>query len=168
MAGMNTPERRVGLDRRVGTERRGAAEGHQPAGRVERRRAERRGSERRAMAPWIGMPPGAACPIGDEPELACPVCHGPLEYEGMLSWMSPVAYTVDTGYCASCSRRFLRTRQTDGYDSMSWAPLCRVCREPVAFVRALHERRMTVYHCPMHPEAVWEYDTVTDGWAVRA
>jgi hypothetical protein len=50
---------------------------------------------------------------------------------------------------------------------MSWAPLCRVCREPVVFVHALPGRRMTVYECSMHQGVVWEYDTVTDEWVTR-
>ena len=102
-----------------------------------------------------------------EPQLACPICLGDLEYEVRLSWISP-AYTVDTGYCAACSRRFLTTRYSGRYDSVSWAPLCRVCREPVVFVRALNGRRKTEYHCPMHPRAVWEYDTATEEWLTRA
>jgi hypothetical protein len=169
MAGMDTLDRRLGLDRRAGTDRRSGHDATHAVAIVDRRRAERRASERRAIAPGAGAGRALQSPQDDvDPQLACPLCHGHLEYEVLLSWISPAAYTVDTGYCASCSRRFLRTRHTGRYDSMSWAPLCRVCREPVAFVRALDDRRVTVYHCPMHAEAVWEYDTVTDAWKVRA
>ena len=169
-------DRRIGLDRRTGSDRRGQTIGtHAIAiAIVDRRGApagagkDRRAIDRRAVALRNRTEPSLPDPVGDvEPQLACPVCHGDLEYEVMLSWISP-AYTVDTGYCAACSRRFLRTRNTGRYDAVSWAPLCRVCREPVVFVRALNGRRKTVYHCPMHPKAVWEHDTVTDEWETRA
>jgi len=31
----------------------------------------------------------------------------------------PGAYTVDTGYCPNCARRFLRNRETGDYDPLS-------------------------------------------------
>ena len=175
MARIDALDRRILLDRRRGSDRRGQHVGtHAIAiAIVDRRTAragagrERRAIERRADALRNRTEPARPDPDGVEPQLACPTCHGDLEYEVMLSWISP-AYTVDTGYCAVCSRRFLRTRQTGRYDSVSWAPLCRVCREPVVFVRALNGRRKTVYHCPMHPRAVWEYDTVIDEWVTGA
>ena len=168
-----TFDRRCGFDRRAGVDRRDADRRDQVVARalgprtstvVDQRQEERRRSERRAIVPGTGTT--AVSATAGEPQLVCPVCQGALEYEVMLSWMSPAAYTVDTGYCPSCSRRFLRTRHTGRYDSFSWAPLCRVCREPVTSVR-LHQDRRTVYRCPMHPDAVWEYDTVTNGWALR-
>lgn len=173
-SGTDTVDRRSGFDRRAGIDRRGTEDrDRQLAGPVDRpasavvdrRRVERRGSERRGIASRTGTT--AASAASGDPQLVCPICQGRLEYEVTLSWVS-AAYTVDTGYCPSCSRRFLRTRRTGWYDSFSWAPLCRVCREPVTSVRAHDNRGTTVYHCPMHPDAVWEYDAVTDEWAVRA
>ena len=40
------------------------------------------------------------------PPLVCPFCKSGLEYEAGLSWIAPDTYAVDTGYCATCSRRF--------------------------------------------------------------
>ncbi len=104
-AGQN---RRRDVDRRAG-ERRDASRasvGDMVDGRnVERRVGERRRGARRA---------------DDVPSLFCPDCLGPLQYEAGLSWNIPGAYTVDSGYCPSCSRRFLRNRETGDYDALSW------------------------------------------------
>jgi len=100
-----TPERRLGIERRH-SDRRVAAralDGHDS----ERRVQERRVSQRRAAL------------IGDIPPLVCPDCLGPLQYDPALSWSMPSAYTVDTGYCPNCSRRFLRNRETGDYDTLT-------------------------------------------------
>ena len=97
-----TPERRLGVERRH-SDRRVAARALN-ANDVERRVSERRGVERRA----VNVPP-----------LICPDCHGPLQYDAGLSWSMPGIYTVDTGYCPSCARRFLRNRETGDYDTLS-------------------------------------------------
>jgi hypothetical protein len=96
------PERRLGVERRQ-SDRRVAARARNPSD-VERRMSERRIRERRADA----VPP-----------LICPDCHGPLQYDAALSWSMPGVYTVDTGYCPSCARRFLRNRETGDYDTLS-------------------------------------------------
>ena len=96
------PERRLGVERRQSDRRVAARAGE--SDEVERRVAERRVSERRA---------------GAVPPLICPDCHGPLQYDPALSWSMPGVYTVDTGYCPSCGRRFLRNRETGDYDTLS-------------------------------------------------
>jgi hypothetical protein len=96
------PERRAGVERRQFIRR--VAARALNAGEVERRVAERRISERRADT----VPP-----------LICPDCRGPLQYDAALSWRMPGVYTVDTGYCPSCARRFLRNRETGDYDTLS-------------------------------------------------
>jgi hypothetical protein len=97
------PERRAGIERRH-TDRRVAAHALN-AGDTERRVAERRVGQRRVS--------------DNVPPLICPDCLGPLQYDPALSWSMPGAYTVDTGYCPSCSRRFLRNRETGDYDTLS-------------------------------------------------
>jgi hypothetical protein len=47
-------------------------------------------------------------------------CREGLQHDAALSWSLPGTYTVDAGYCPSCSRRFLRNRETGEYDEMSW------------------------------------------------
>ena len=96
------PERRLGVERRQ-ADRRVAARARN-SNEVERRVSERRIRERRANT----VPP-----------LICPDCHGPLQYDAALSWSMPGVYTVDTGYCPSCARRFLRNRETGDYDTLS-------------------------------------------------
>ncbi len=96
------PERRLGLERRH-SDRRVAARALN-ANEVEHRIADRRAAERRAAV----VPP-----------LFCPECLGPLQYDADLSWSMPGVYTVDTGYCPTCSRRFLRNRETGDYDTLS-------------------------------------------------
>jgi hypothetical protein len=96
------PERRLGAERRH-SDRRVSARALN-GNEVERRLAERRVRERRAA---------------DIPPLTCPDCLGPLQYDAALSWSMPGAYTVDTGYCPKCSRRFLRNRETGDYDTLS-------------------------------------------------
>ena len=96
------PERRLGTERRH-SERRIAARALK-TDEVERRISGRRGSDRRV----INIPP-----------LFCPDCLGPLQYDAGLSWSMPGVYTVDTGYCPSCSRRYLRNRDTGDYDTLS-------------------------------------------------
>ena len=43
-----------------------------------------------------------------------------MHYVAVLSWSLPGTYTVDAGSCPSCSRRFLRNRETGEYDELSW------------------------------------------------
>lgn len=96
------PERRLGVERRQ-SDRRMAARA------LNVNEAERRVSERRIYERRTGvMPP-----------LICPDCLGPLQYDAGLSWSMPGVYTVDTGYCPSCARRFLRDRETGDYDTLS-------------------------------------------------
>jgi len=97
------PERRLGVERRQSTRR--VSVRALNANEVERRVSERRVRQRRAAD---AVPP-----------LICPDCHGPLEYDAALSWSMPGVYTVDTGYCPSCARRFLRNRETGDYDTLS-------------------------------------------------
>lgn len=96
------PERRLGVERRQ-SDRRMAARA------LNVNEAERRVSECRIYERRTGvMPP-----------LICPDCLGPLQYDAGLSWSMPGVYTVDTGYCPSCARRFLRDRETGDYDTLS-------------------------------------------------
>ena len=91
---------------------------------VDRRAGERRDASRAAVGDVLGSRKVdrrvGARRADDGPSLFCPDCLGPLQYEAGLSWNLPGAYTVDVGYCPSCSRRFLRNRETGDYDALSW------------------------------------------------
>lgn len=148
-------ERRGDLDRRSTRAQRALRlPRNQP---VDRRQSERRENERRADAA-----------IGAVPPLACPFCKGVLEYEASLSWIAPDTYTVDTGYCPTCSRRFFRTRETGHYDALSWPPLCRVCREPIGYVAGTGKVESVTYRCSSHAAEEWEYRPLTEQWIPRA
>jgi hypothetical protein len=107
-SGNQARNRRQGGDRRA-VERRavsGASVDSASSGWTEEcRRSERRCDDRR---------------VDDVPFLFCPDCCGPLQYNAGLSWSLPGTYTVDAGSCPSCSRRFLRNRETGEYDELSW------------------------------------------------
>lgn len=100
--------RRPAVDRRAG-ERRMAARSSAGSGEAtwtgDWQRAERRRGDRR---------------VDDVPFLFCPDCREGLQHDAAHSWSLPGTYTVDAGNCPSCSRRFLRNRETGEYDEMSW------------------------------------------------
>jgi hypothetical protein len=68
------------------------------------------------------------------PELSCPNCSKKLEYHVTIEMLDPPIGRVDTAYCVSCARMFECIRETATfYDSTLWPPVCRSCRQPVAF-----------------------------------
>ena len=96
---------------------------------VDRRAGERRGTSRPSSAPgggtWTGEWQRAERRRGDRrvdnvPFLFCPDCREGLQHDAAHSWSLPGTYTVDAGYCPSCTRRFLRNRETGEYDELSW------------------------------------------------
>ena len=121
---------------------------------IEQRVRERRTGDRRLMA-------------SSTPALVCPDCGGAMEYEAILSWASPGADTVDTGYCPSCARRFCRTRETGRYDALAWPRLCRICREPVSSVWRTGALDAVTYRCSAHPNEEWLYRPLTEQWTPR-
>jgi hypothetical protein len=157
----NAKARRTARDRRGGIDRRSAraqVEARLPAGQpIDLRHHERRDGDRRADTGTLSVPP-----------LVCPFCKDGLEYEAGLSWIAPDTYAVDTGYCATCSRRFFRTRETGHYDALSWPPLCRVCREPIGYVSGTGREESVTYRCSSHPSQEWEYRPLTEQWIPRA
>jgi hypothetical protein len=152
---------RSGIERRAYTRRKEFESSlTPPVGAVssERRSGERRTADRRV----------AQLAASGLPQLFCPDCRGPLEFEAKLSWHLPAAYTVDAGYCPACSRRFLRDRATGDYESLSWTPLCRWCREPVGGARTTEDAAFVTYHCQAHPAEEWRYAPLTDRWTACA
>ena len=121
---------------------------------IERRLQERRTGDRRLTG-------------SSAPPLVCPDCGGSMEHEAVLSWASPGADTVDTGYCPVCALRFCRTRETGRYDALSWPRLCRVCREPVGYVWGTGSLEAVTYRCPAHPNEEWQYRPRTEQWTPR-
>jgi hypothetical protein len=98
--------------------------------------------------------------------LVCPTCARALEYQVTIEMLDPPIGKIDTGYCANCSRLFERIRQTDTYEPTRWAPVCRVCRQPVVFasVDTAKAKQTVFYQCVDHAREQWIWTRGTDGW----
>jgi hypothetical protein len=98
--------------------------------------------------------------------LVCPTCARALEYQITIEMLDPPIGKIDTGYCAHCSRLFERIRQTGAYEPTMWAPVCRVCRQPVAFVSVstVGAREIVSYECRDHAGEHWAWTRGTDEW----
>jgi hypothetical protein len=105
----------------------------------------------------------------DLPSLACPKCRTALEYHATIEMLKPPVGKIDTGYCVACRRMFERIRETDTYyDSTLWPPLCRQCRQPVAFASLWsNEEQVELlrYECRDHPAEQWTLTRGTDHWS---
>ena len=102
------------------------------------------------------------------PSLICPKCRGALEYHVTIDMVDPPIGKVDTGYCPACRRLFERVRESNTfYDSTLWPPLCRKCRQPVAFVSLWlgeDQKELLMYECREHPTEQWMLARGTDHW----
>jgi hypothetical protein len=103
------------------------------------------------------------------PSMVCPKCRGALEYHATIEMLNPPIGKIDTGYCAACARLFERVRETNTfYDSTLWPPLCRVCRQPVAFVglwAGEDQNELLRYECREHSTDGWILTRGTDHWS---
>ena len=106
------------------------------------------------------------------PSMSCPRCRSALEYHLTIELLNPPAGKVDTGYCGSCARLFERVRETNTfYESTLWPPLCRVCRQPVAFASLWSgddQKDLLKYACRDHPDERWTLTIGTDHWSRAA
>lgn len=101
------------------------------------------------------------------PSLDCPNCAGKLEYQITIEMLDPPVGKIDTGYCPRCARLFERIREANQfYDSTSWPPVCRICRQPVSFagVGEGEEGAIVRYTCRDHPGEQWEWTRRTERW----
>jgi hypothetical protein len=101
------------------------------------------------------------------PNLACPNCGLKLEYHVTIEMVDPPVGKIDTGYCVSCAQMFERIRETATfYDSSLWPPLCRLCRQPVAFAESTGgaEDSSAVFRCRHHPSERWTWVSGTERW----
>jgi hypothetical protein len=102
----------------------------------------------------------------DIPSLTCPGCGGQLEYQATLELLDPPVGKIDTGFCAVCGHLLERVRQTGTYQPTLWLPLCRICRQPVAFARLDPgpPDEVVVFECRDHPHERWRWLRGTDRW----
>jgi len=101
------------------------------------------------------------------PVLACPNCGLKLEYHVTIEMVDPPIGKIDTGYCVPCARLFERIRETATfYDSTLWPPLCRMCRQPVAFVEAAGsaDESKALFLCRHHPSERWTWAGASERW----
>jgi uncharacterized protein YbaR (Trm112 family) len=104
----------------------------------------------------------------DIPALFCPRCRTPLEYHVTLEMLEPPIGKIDTGYCPACKLLFERVRQANAfYDTTRWPPLCRTCRQPVAFTSLWlgeDQQELLLYTCRDHGSEQWMLTRATDRW----
>ena len=102
------------------------------------------------------------------PTLICPSCKRTLEYHVTIEMLEPPVGKIDTGYCARCERMFECMRDNGTfYDSSLWPPLCRSCRQPVAFAGLSPEQADTpaaVFQCLVHSSERWTWTPATERW----
>jgi hypothetical protein len=99
------------------------------------------------------------------PVLKCPNCRGALEYHVTIEMLDPPIGKIDTGYCGPCGRLFECVRQTDTYyQSTAWPPLCRECRQPVAFAGVAGNSDVARYECREHAREQWTWTRGDDRW----
>ena len=93
------------------------------------------------------------------PTLRCPRCRAAAEYHVTIEMLDPPVGKIDIGYCAACSCLFEQVRETGtAYESTSWLPVCRSCRQPVSVTAAIGTDADLIVHyqCREHPAERWE------------
>jgi hypothetical protein len=82
--------------------------------------------------------------------------------------LEPPIGKIDTGYCPACKLLFERVRQANAfYDTTRWPPLCRTCRQPVAFTSLWlgeDQQELLLYTCRDHGSEQWMLTRATDRW----
>ena len=101
------------------------------------------------------------------PSLKCPRCSATLEYHVTIEMLDTEVGKIDTGYCPKCAQLFEHVRETGTfYESTLWPPLCRSCRQPVAFfgVSVGDRAELVRYQCRDHASERWAWDGASDRW----
>ena len=81
--------------------------------------------------------------------------------------LDPPVGKIDIGYCGACACLFEQVRETGTtYESTSWLPVCRQCRQPVsvASVTGGGEPDSVTYRCRDHANERWEWTRSGDRW----
>lgn len=105
--------------------------------------------------------------MATRPALRCPRCRTDAEFQVTVEIPEPPVGKIDIAYCAGCACLFEHVRETGtDYDSTTWLPVCRTCRQPVAVVRTegadldLEAR----YRCREHAGEAWHYSRRAERW----
>lgn len=102
--------------------------------------------------------------MADLPAPKCPRCRRVAEYQTTIEIIQPPIGRIDIAHCAECRCLFEEVRETGTtYDSTTWLPVCRICKQPVAVtaVEAAGTAFTASYQCREHAEERWRY--VRDG-----
>jgi len=101
------------------------------------------------------------------PSVKCPRCRSAAEYQTTVEMLEPPVGKIDIGYCAGCTCLFEQVRQTGtAYESTSWPPVCRTCRQPVSFasVSGSESDQVVRYQCREHQDDRWDWHRAADTW----
>lgn len=104
------------------------------------------------------------------PALKCPRCRRASEYQTTVEILEPPIGKIDIGYCPECACLFEQIRDTGtGYDSTTWLPTCRTCKQPVAVtaVEASGIDLTASYQCRDHADERWHYTRRGERWVRR-
>ncbi|MGE3178685.1 MAG: hypothetical protein AB7O32_14550 [Vicinamibacterales bacterium] len=102
------------------------------------------------------------------PEVSCPRCRRAAEYQATIEVLQPPIGKVDIAYCAGCQCLFEVVRETGtAYDSTTWLPICRTCRQPVAPIAlsGAGDELTAAYACREHADERWQYRRQGERWA---
>lgn len=101
------------------------------------------------------------------PTPACPRCGKAAEYQATIELIDPPIGKIDIGYCAPCACLFEQVRETGtGYESTTWLPVCRMCRQPVVAtsLAGSDEDLVVLYRCRDHPTERWQSSRHSERW----
>jgi hypothetical protein len=101
------------------------------------------------------------------PAVKCPRCGIAADYQITIEMIDPPVGKIDVGHCASCACLFEYIRETGtSYESTSWPPVCRKCRQPVSFAAVTGpDADPTVhFHCRDHHSERWNWQRGADRW----
>ena len=101
------------------------------------------------------------------PEMTCVRCRGAAEYHTTVEVLQPPIGKIDVAYCAACACLFEVVRDTGtGYDSTTWLPICRTCKQPVAVTAVTGSGAdfQASYECREHATERWQYSRQGERW----
>jgi hypothetical protein len=89
------------------------------------------------------------------------------EYQATIEMLDPPVGKIDIGFCAPCACLFELVRETGtAYESTSWLPVCRTCRQPVSAtaISGSEPNQIVRYRCREHGEEQWECSFPGERW----
>jgi hypothetical protein len=94
----------------------------------------------------------------------CPMCGERIQDIASFEWLAPHQGFMDVGYCRPCSRGFHVERESGRHKSLTFAPLCRECRDETKPDGERSDDGELLYRCSKHPNQVWKYGPGGTEW----